>query len=100
MAIFGLAEDCIYYGMFGHKDFSLEELAVNSKAEPDVPVGVSRVVPVKLRRTSVILVAVVATTVEEVGLYRIRGVGPDGVHVRVIGLTCTRTSGSCRYRPI
>ena len=66
MAIFGLAEDCIYYGMFGHKDFYQKISFVNSKAEPDVPVGVSRVVPVKLRWTRVILVAVVATTVEEV----------------------------------
>ena len=58
------------------------------KAEPDVPVGVSRVVPVKPRRTSVIPAAVVATTAEEVGLYRVRGVGPDGVHARVIGIEC------------
>ena len=58
---------------------------VNSKAEPDVPVVVRRVVPVHLRWTSVILVAVVATTVEEVGLYRVRGVGAYSVHVRVIG---------------
>jgi len=52
--------------MFGPKDFYQKISFVNSKAEPDVPVGVSRVVPVKLRWTRVILVAVVATTVEEV----------------------------------